>query len=46
MNVADVVRFGDSKRETLLGRMNGFNSIFAVASIPAAMKYYTEFKKQ
>lgn len=26
--------------------MNGFNSIFAVASIPAARKYYTEFKKQ
>ena len=46
MNIADVVKFGDSKRETLLGRMNGFNSIFAVASIPAAMKYYTEFKKQ
>lgn len=46
INVADVVKFGDSKRETLLGRMNGFNSIFAVASIPAAMKYYTEFKKQ
>lgn len=46
MNVADIVKFGDSKRETLLGRMNGFNSIFAVASIPAAMKYYTEFKKQ
>lgn len=46
MNVADVVKLGDSKRETLLDRMNGFNSIFAVASIPAAMKYYTEFKKQ
>lgn len=46
MNVADIVKFGDSRRETLLGRMNGFNSIFAVASIPAAMKYYTEFKKQ
>ncbi len=46
MNVADVVRFGDSKRETLLSRISGFNSIFAVASIPAAMKYYTEFKKQ
>lgn len=45
-NVTDVVKFGDSKRETLLGRMNGFNSIFAVASIPAAKKYYTEFKKQ
>jgi type I restriction enzyme R subunit len=27
-------------------RVNGFNSIFAVASIPMAMKYYTEFKKQ
>ncbi len=45
-NVADVVKYGDSKRETVLARQNGFNSIFAVASIPAAMKYYTEFKKQ
>lgn len=27
-------------------RMSGFNSILAVASIPMAMKYYTEFKKQ
>jgi type I restriction enzyme R subunit len=27
-------------------RLAGFNSIFAVASIPMAMKYYTEFKKQ
>lgn len=27
-------------------RLNGFNSIFAVSSIPVAMKYYTEFKKQ
>ncbi|HIW74693.1 MAG TPA: type I restriction endonuclease subunit R [Firmicutes bacterium] len=32
---------------TLKGqRMAGFNSIFAVSSIPMAMKYYTEFKKQ
>ena len=32
---------------TLKGqRMAGFNSIFAVSSIPVAMKYYTEFKKQ
>lgn len=45
-NVADVVKFGDSKRDVQNGRMNGFNSIFAVASIPAAMKYYDEFKKQ
>lgn len=27
-------------------KINGFNSIFAVASIPMAMKYYTEFKSQ
>lgn len=45
-NVADVVKFGDSRREVFRGRMNGFNSIFAVSSIPAAMKYYREFKKQ
>lgn len=27
-------------------RVAGFNSIFAVSSIPMAMKYYSEFKKQ
>jgi type I restriction enzyme R subunit len=27
-------------------KINGFNSIFAVSSIPMAMKYYTEFKRQ
>lgn len=27
-------------------RMNGFNSMFAVASIPMVKKYYLEFKKQ
>ncbi len=27
-------------------RLIGFNSIFAVSGIPAAMKYYSEFKKQ
>ena len=32
------------KRESR--RMAGFNSIFAVASIPMAIKYYSEFKKQ
>lgn len=32
---------------TLKGqRVAGFNSIFAVASIPMAMKYYAEFQKQ
>ncbi|HBR30303.1 MAG TPA: DEAD/DEAH box helicase [Firmicutes bacterium] len=32
------------KRETR--RVAGFNSIFAAASIPMAIKYYTEFRKQ
>jgi len=32
------------KRETR--RVAGFNSIFATASIPMAIKYYNEFKKQ
>ena len=27
-------------------RMAGFNAMFAVSSIPMAMKYYTEFKRQ
>lgn len=32
---------------TLKGkRMAGFNAMFAVSSVPMAMKYYTEFKKQ
>lgn len=32
---------------TLKGqRIAGFNSIFAVSSIPMAMKYYTEFRRQ
>ena len=34
----------EEKRETT--KANGFNSIFAVASIPAAIAYYKEFKKQ
>ncbi len=32
--------------EKVTKQVNGFNSIFAVASIPMAMKYYNEFKKQ
>jgi type I restriction enzyme R subunit len=32
------------KRESK--NLNGFNSIFAAASIPLAIKYYAEFKKQ
>lgn len=34
------------EEKKLTTKVNGFNSIFAVASIPAAIAYYTEFKKQ
>lgn len=34
------------EEEKVLTKVNGFNSIFCVASIPAAMAYYNEFKKQ
>lgn len=34
----------EEKKQTT--KVNGFNSIFAVASIPAAIVYYKEFKKQ
>jgi len=35
------------ERYSLRGkRLNGFNSIFAVSSIPMAIMYYNEFKKQ
>ena len=34
------------KEEKESQRVNGFNSILAVASIPMAKKYYTEFKAQ
>ncbi|RMD02355.1 type I restriction endonuclease subunit R [Clostridium autoethanogenum] len=34
----------EEKKQSM--KVNGFNSIFAVASIPMAMKYYNEFKKQ
>lgn len=32
--------------ERMTAKVNGFNSIFAVASIPAAIVYYNELKKQ
>lgn len=34
------------EEEKLSTKVNGFNSIFCVASIPAAMAYYNEFEKQ
>jgi len=47
-NVEEVAgaRHNDAKEQKDSRRINGFNSIFAVASIPMAMKYYTEFQRQ
>lgn len=49
--ITNVGKMAASKNNTLqetkqIAKVNGFNSIFAVASIPAAMAYYQEFKKQ
>ena len=48
MNIADVA---SAKRDTVdeikqKQRISGFNSIFAVASVPMAKLYYQEFQKQ
>ena len=47
-NVESVVssQHNKTKEQKEARRVNGFNAIFAVASIPMAMKYYTEFKRQ
>ncbi len=47
-NVKDVAKSKLNKTEEVKEnkRVNGFNSIFAVSSIPMAMKYYDEFKTQ
>lgn len=49
--ITNVDKMAASKNNTIAEKkqntkVNGFNSIFAVASIPMAMKYYNEFKKQ
>lgn len=48
MNVKEVVKNRKSRVEEIKEkqRISGFNSIFAVASIPMAKCYYEEFKKQ
>jgi type I restriction enzyme R subunit len=56
MRVSEIVRYilehfdQKTKRSSFYSlegkRTAGFNSIFAVASIPMAKKYYTEFKRQ
>lgn len=49
--ITNVDKMAGSKNNTVAEKkqstkVNGFNSIFAVASIPAAMIYYNELKKQ
>ena len=47
-NIADVAAGGKDPVEEIKQkqRVSGFNSILAVASVPMAKLYYTEFKKQ
>lgn len=47
-NVSDVASAdrGKVEEEKYNKRVSGFNSIFAVASVPMAKLYYSEFKKQ
>ncbi len=49
--ITNIEKMAKSKNNTVseqktTAKVNGFNSIFAVASIPAAIAYYNEFKKQ
>ena len=39
-------KYNTVSEERMTATVNGFNSIFAVASIPAAIVYYNELKKQ
>ena len=45
-NVVEVAKRKDSKEIKTKKNVNGFNSIFAVSSIPMAKSYYEEFKLQ
>lgn len=45
-NVSDVAKSNKTAEIKSKEHANGFNSIFAVESIPMAMRYYEEFKKQ
>lgn len=47
-NIKDVASAGSQEVEEIKRkqRLSGFNSIFAVASVPMAKLYYQEFKKQ
>ncbi|MDO5329767.1 MAG: type I restriction endonuclease subunit R [Coriobacteriia bacterium] len=46
-NISDYIKSSSKvKKHSAPRKINGFNSIFAVSSIDAAMQYYSEFKKQ
>lgn len=45
-NVSELAKENSSKEIKVARSLNGFNSIFAVANIDMAKKYYEEFKKQ
>lgn len=45
-NVKEVAKDNRVNEEKRKAQLGGFNSIFCVDSIPSAMKYYAEFKKQ
>lgn len=44
-NIVEVAKNNNAKENKIKKNINGFNSIFAVASINMAKKYYEEFKK-
>ncbi len=45
-NVKDVAKNNRNQEEKQKIQLGGFNSIFCTDSIPSAIKYYNEFKKQ
>ena len=45
-NVSELAKGNNAKEVKVARSLNGFNSIFAVANIDMAKKYYDEFKKQ
>ena len=45
-NVIDVAKSSKTQEEKQKSLLGGFNSIFCVDSIPSAILYYNEFKKQ
>ncbi len=46
LNVSEVARRRDADEKTNRSLLHGFNSIFAVDSIPSAIAYYNEFQRQ